>query len=138
MYGDGPSIKVESAQSAMNGQDPRIKPDPDSLAPSPGPHSDDEDAGDLVFTGAQQGLYLAKVPNFLWESWEKMDDDQEIQIGTLRVEGGLGDIKRVLLISFALRFASCYMRSRAPITNHVDIDEPSPIARSGRHPRASQ
>ena len=101
IYGvDAPSIKVEPAQPALNGQDPRIKPDPDSLGASPAPQLDDdiyEDAGDLEFSGAEQGLYLTKVPKFLWESWSKLDDNQEIQIGTIRVEGNLNDIKRVCI-----------------------------------------
>lgn len=103
-YGaDGPSIKVEPAQPALNGQDPRIKPDPDSLGASPGPQLEDdiyEDAGDLEFNGAEQGLFLAKVPKFLWDTWSKLDDNQEIQIGTVRVEGSLSDIKRVRLMLY--------------------------------------
>lgn len=99
MYGvDAPSIKVESAQHGQNSQDPQIKPDPESLGASPGPQVEDdiyEDAGDLEFGGAEQGVFLAKVPKFLRESWSKLDDNQEIQIGTIRVEGGLDDIKRV-------------------------------------------
>ena len=101
MYGaDTPSLKVESAQPALNGQDPRVKPDPESLGASPGPQLDDdiyEDAGDLEFSGAERGIYLTKFPKFLWENWSKLDDNQEIQIGTVRVEGGLNDIKRVFL-----------------------------------------
>lgn len=96
--GDAPSIKVEPTQPDPNGQDARIKPDPDSLGASPGPQLEDdiyEDAGDLEFSGAEQGLYLAKVPKFLWDNWSKLDDNQEIQIGTVRVEGDLNDIKRV-------------------------------------------
>ena len=99
MYGAGtPSVKVDSAQTALNGQDSRIKPDPDSLGASPGPQLEDdvyEDAGDLEFNGAERGLYLTKFPKFLWENWSKLDDNQEIQIGTIRVEGSLDDIKRV-------------------------------------------
>ena len=99
MYGaDALSIKVESAQHAANGQDVRVKPDPDSLGASPGPQLEDdiyEDAGDLDFTGADHGFYLTKLPKFLWDSLSKLDANQEIQVGTIRVEGEMDDIKRV-------------------------------------------
>lgn len=97
-YGaDVPSIKFE-AGAPMNGQVQRIKPDPDSVGASPAAQIDEdiyEDAGDLDFTGAEQGVYLTRLPKFLWESWSKLDDGQEIQVGTIRVEGIPGDIKRV-------------------------------------------
>lgn len=52
-----------------------------------------EDAGDLEFydkTGnpSLETLYLARIPRYMWEAWEKLTnrlgDDDEIQIGTLR------------------------------------------------------
>ena len=93
---DIPSIKVEGG--AANGQGPRIKQDPDAMATSPAAHSEEdlyEDAGDLDFMGSEQSVYLTRIPKFLWECWSKLDDDQEIQIGRLRVEGQPGEIKRV-------------------------------------------
>ena len=54
-----------------------------------------EDAGDLDFTDAAKSLLLVKVPNWLWKTWEDMGEDQEIQIGTVRVEGDLKKPKRV-------------------------------------------
>ena len=96
MYGvDAPSIKVEPARPFANGQESHIKPDPDSIGASPGPQLEDdiyEDTGDLEFAGAEQDFFLTKLPKFLWESWSKMDDNQEIQIGTVRVEGGLDNL----------------------------------------------
>lgn len=96
MYGaEAPSIKVDPAQSVMSSQEPRIKPDPDTLGASPGPQLEDdiyEDTGDLEFAGAERDFYLTKVPKFLWDSWDKLDDNQEIQIGTVRVEGGLANL----------------------------------------------
>jgi transcription initiation factor TFIIF subunit beta len=69
--------------------DTLVKPDPDALGASPAAFTDDdiyEDAGDLEFnTDLEfQKLYLARVPKYLWESWSKLDDDAEIQIGTVR------------------------------------------------------
>ena len=95
-YGsDVPSIKVENP---TNDQTPHIKPEADSLGASPAAHTDDdvyEDAGDLEFAGADQGLYLTRIPKFLWERWSQLDDNQEITIGTVRVEGGLEKLKKV-------------------------------------------
>ncbi|KAL9638716.1 MAG: hypothetical protein Q9164_001389, partial [Protoblastenia rupestris] len=96
---DIPSIKVEGG--AANGQGPRIKQDPDAMATSPAAHSEEdlyEDAGDLDFMGSEQSVYLTRIPKFLWECWSKLDDDQEIQIGRLRVEGQPGEIKRMSMM----------------------------------------
>lgn len=95
---DVPSIKVETLQDAASGPDVRIKPDPDGLAASSGqPVEEDiyEDAGDLDFSGANQGFYLTKLPKFLWDSLSKLDAKQEIQVATIRIEGDMRDIKRV-------------------------------------------
>ena len=102
MYAADPlAVKLEPAQSTTNGQDLQIKPDPDAFVASPGPQIEEdifEDAGDLDFSGAEQGLFLAKVPKFLYERWSNLTNDEEIHIGTVRVEGALDDIKRVRLV----------------------------------------
>jgi transcription initiation factor TFIIF subunit beta len=69
--------------------DTLIKPDPDAPGASPGAASEEdiyEDAGDLEFNtdSAFQALYLARVPKYVWDAWSKLDDDAEIQIGTMR------------------------------------------------------
>jgi transcription initiation factor TFIIF subunit beta len=69
---------------------PEIKADPDALGASPSAFDEDdiyEDAGDLEFNNdpQYQNLYLARVPNFVWDAWSKLDDDAEIQIGTIRM-----------------------------------------------------
>ena len=97
-------IKVENP---MNGQTPHIEPDPDSVGASPTAHTDDglyEDAGDLEFADADQGLYLTRVPKFLWERWSQLDDNQEVTIGTVKVESGPENIKRVYHCPFTLHF----------------------------------
>jgi transcription initiation factor TFIIF subunit beta len=88
---------MNSTYGIGSGQEPQIKPDPDSLGASPAAQDDDvyEDAGDLDFSESEPGLYLTRIPKFLWDKWSKLDDNQEIQIGTVRVEGKLSDIKRV-------------------------------------------
>ena len=80
------------------GAEPDIKPklEPDVL--SPGVQSEEdvyEDAGDLDFTNSRHNVYLTRLPKFLWTSWSQMDDDAEIQLGTMRVEGDLEHPKRV-------------------------------------------
>ena len=54
-----------------------------------------EDAGDLDFTSANQSVWLSRLPKQLWEHWAHLNDDDEIEIGTMRVEGPPEDIKRV-------------------------------------------
>ncbi|KAI4266823.1 MAG: hypothetical protein L6R38_008527 [Xanthoria sp. 2 TBL-2021] len=93
-------VKMEYNGPAMNGIDGNVKVEPPSAAASPAPQSDDdiyEDAGDLDFSHAVQGLYLTRIPKYLWESWSTLDDDEEIRLGTMRVEGGLEDVKRMSL-----------------------------------------
>ncbi|KAL7932629.1 transcription initiation factor IIF, beta subunit domain-containing protein [Trichoderma chlorosporum] len=71
-----------------------VKPEP---AASPMAIDEDdlfEDAGDLDFYDKSipgntfETLYLARVPKYMWDAWikltEKLGDDDEIQIGTLR------------------------------------------------------
>jgi transcription initiation factor TFIIF subunit beta len=73
--------------------DTLIKPDPDIKGASPGVLAADddiyEDAGDLEFNTNHtwQALYLARVPKGLWEAWSKLDDDAEIELGTIRSTG---------------------------------------------------
>jgi transcription initiation factor TFIIF subunit beta len=76
-----------------------VKTDPDNKEHT-GVLSDEdiyEDTGDLDFSQAGQNVWLTRVPKVLWEHWSKLDDDEEIRIGTVRVEGDPTDIKRVSL-----------------------------------------
>jgi transcription initiation factor TFIIF subunit beta len=80
------------------GATPFIKPDPDSKDAQSGTLSDEdiyEDTGDLDFSNANQNVWLTRIPRTLWEHWSQLDDDEEIQIGTVRVEGDANDTKRV-------------------------------------------
>ncbi|GAB7356218.1 hypothetical protein MBLNU459_g6796t1 [Dothideomycetes sp. NU459] len=64
-----------------------VKPDPASLAsPALHHHDDDdyEDTGELQIP-AQNGAWLAKLPKWLWEAWSTLEDDQEIEIGKMRI-----------------------------------------------------
>lgn len=65
-----------------------LKPDPETAGASP-PTDDDiyEDTGDLEFNTDPnyQNLYLARIPKYLWKEWSELDDDTEIQLGTVRI-----------------------------------------------------
>ena len=89
----------------------QVKPDPDAMYIKPDPDSKDailadlddddlyEDAGDLDFSEAGQNLWLSRLPRQLWENWAQIDDDdEEIEIGTMRIEGRPGDLKRVCFV----------------------------------------
>lgn len=81
---------------------PSIKPDPDAKGtPLSGISDEDfyEDAGDLDFTNAAQSVWLSRIPRSLWEHWSHIDDDEEIELGTIRIEGQPNDIKRVRAIT---------------------------------------
>lgn len=47
----------------------------------------DEDTGDLDFSQAPQQLWTSHIPKTLWEALSKLQDEDEIEIGTIRVEG---------------------------------------------------
>lgn len=90
-----PQVKQDPDTSS-----PYIKPDPDSKEAIAAALDEDdlyEDAGDLDFTNAAQNVWLSRIPRSLWENWSKLDDEEEIQVGTIRIEGEPSDIKRVRL-----------------------------------------
>lgn len=63
---------------------------------TPSPYMDDideaiEDAGDLDFSKAQTKFWLSHLPRSLWESLSQMGDDDEVVLGTMRIEGQNGE-----------------------------------------------
>ncbi|MCJ1251569.1 hypothetical protein MMC30_008804 [Trapelia coarctata] len=83
----------------MNGAGSNIKIESELKGLSPGGPSDEdiyEDAGDLEFTIATEEIYLTRIPKFLWKSWSLLEADEEIHLGTVRVEGDLERPKRVM------------------------------------------
>jgi TFIIF, beta subunit N-terminus len=96
-----PTIKVERDDSVTIGPgELKVKPDPESTGASPSAMSEDdiyEDAGDLDFSiGEDKSVWLMRVPKFLWESWDKIGDDEEVELGKVRVEQGRGVPDKVL------------------------------------------
>lgn len=79
------------ADSTYIKPEPYIKPDPEAIPAAPVDDDDlYEDAGDLEFfdqfgdQGSFGQAYLARVPKDLWEAWDSLPDDAEIEIGTMR------------------------------------------------------
>ncbi|KZF23855.1 hypothetical protein L228DRAFT_246706 [Xylona heveae TC161] len=95
MATNGVTVKTEP------GVEPRIKPDPDSAEQSPVAFEDEdiyEDAGDLDFSHAGNPVWLMRIPKILWENWSNIGDDEEIQIGTVRLEGTQQHVNRLSLL----------------------------------------
>ncbi len=93
-----PTVNVEHASAS------HIKAELGDGAPSPYMDEDDlyeEDAGDLDFSQAQQQLWLSHIPRSLWETWSSLGDDEEIEIGTIRVEGTNTEPRRVRRLSIS-------------------------------------
>ncbi len=64
-----------------------VKPEPDEGSPTPMDEDIYEDAGDLEFfdpNSHEGSLYLARVPHYVWAAWDTLDEDEEIQVGTVR------------------------------------------------------
>ncbi len=64
-----------------------VKAEPDDASPAPLDEDIYEDAGDLDFfepTSQNANLYLARVPQYVWDAWDKLDADSEIPSGTIR------------------------------------------------------
>ena len=90
LNGGLPSLKVEDASSMM------IKDEAMDDALSPYMEDDIyEDAGDLDFTNAEKRVWLSHIPRSLWETLSTLEGDDEIEIGTLRVEGTESQPSRV-------------------------------------------
>jgi transcription initiation factor TFIIF subunit beta len=132
----------------------QVKPDPDAMYIKEDPDSKDtvladiddddlyEDAGDLDFTAAAQNVWMSRLPRQLWEHWSQLDDDEEIEIGTVRIEGDANDLKRVrskshVLLhirdsdnSFTLRsacgFTSAQITKTFPKTTHSNNKRSTP------------
>ena len=86
-----PVVKVEQAPS------PDFKDEPSEDGTTPFPDDDDlyEDPGDLDFSAAQQSLWLSHIPRSLWEALTQIEDEEEVEVGTLRIEGANSTNDRV-------------------------------------------
>ncbi|KAG8628050.1 hypothetical protein KVT40_003923 [Elsinoe batatas] len=69
-------------------EDVKIKPDPASaLTPMAVDEDEYEDTGELHINGSEEtnGAWLAKLPKWLWEAWANIAEDEEIELGKVRV-----------------------------------------------------
>ncbi|KAF2151338.1 hypothetical protein K461DRAFT_280127 [Myriangium duriaei CBS 260.36] len=72
-----PGIKME--------EDVKIKPDPATATERSLIDEDEyEDTGELQIRGMDQA-WLAKIPKWLWEAWTNIAEDDEIELGKVRV-----------------------------------------------------
>lgn len=67
---------------------------------------DFEDTGELTIPPDVKVMWLMRIPRILWETWATADDDEELQIGNIRVWQGQkeGQEQKVglLLLSWSL------------------------------------
>lgn len=98
MSGPVPTFKLEGTL------DQHVKMEPTEDTPSPAALSDgyvddgEVDDPELDFKQARQDIWLSRVPKHLWEALSKAGDNDEIEIGTIRVEGNLDQPQRVSLM----------------------------------------
>ncbi|RDA86621.1 hypothetical protein CP532_1044 [Ophiocordyceps camponoti-leonardi (nom. inval.)] len=113
-----------------------VKPEPEEEKPTVPLEDDDldEDAGDLEYYDKTvnnhqfETLYLARVPRYMWDAWlkiaERLGDDDEIQIGTLRTwnqsevdaDGATHDVTKLRM----LLDAKC--PEHQPLPREYDLD----------------
>jgi transcription initiation factor TFIIF subunit beta len=66
-------------------EQPQIKPDPDAGASF---MDEADETPDLEFYDVAEDsnsrMYLTRLPNYVWDAWAGLDDDAEIEIGTIR------------------------------------------------------
>lgn len=89
---NGANVKMEMDAG------PHIKAEPtDGASLSPYMDEDDiyEDSGDLDFSNGVTPLWLTRLPAALWTSLSDLAEDEEIEVGTVRIEGNIADPKRV-------------------------------------------
>lgn len=68
-----------------------IKPEPGIKHEGDGDDDLYEDAGDLDMLQGETGVWLVKMPKWVMERWHEIDDDEEIQIGTVKVAQTAGN-----------------------------------------------
>ena len=90
-------IKMEGGNAHSSG-DPLVKTEPFHVDASPAEELDDdiyEDAGDVDFADYSTEAFLTRIPKYLWKTWSDSNEEQDIQVGTIRVEGPLDNPQAV-------------------------------------------
>lgn len=101
--------------------DPALKPDPDAMDDASPMAVDayEDDVGDLDLDfyspvdangnqSAQDQLFMARVPTYVWAAWDKIDDDTPIEIGKLRVWSEPDKKQGTKVRPLPQSFPSCY------------------------------
>lgn len=109
MSGPVPTFKLEGTDNAHIKVEDVLPPSPSGLSDT---YMDDGDLDDpaLNFDGMNQQVWMSKLPKYLWETLAKLGDpktldealssipdNQEIDLGTIRVEGDMERPERVSL-----------------------------------------
>lgn len=109
MSGPVPTFKLESADNTNIKLEDAMPESPTALSDA---YMDDGDIDDpaLSFDGVNQQLWMSKLPKYLWETLAKIGDpkfidealanipdNQEIDLGTIRIEGDFDKPDRVSL-----------------------------------------
>ena len=96
-----PPIKAEPGTETI----PQIKPDPDMNSPNIKSEllDDDmyEDAGDLDLSGGGRPVWLVKLPQFIADRWNELNDDEEITLGVVKLPPQASDEPSVCVPSGA-------------------------------------
>ena len=96
-----PSVKLEAAgikqEQGLSSSEMKVEP---GFKAEPGYADDDElyeDAGDLDVSNGDRAVWLVKLPQFLAERWKDIDEDEEIVLGTVKVDRNAPDQKTVCM-----------------------------------------
>ena len=74
----------------------RVKQEPNSTTSAGFMDDDeDEDTGELHIPSSLRGIWLTWIPKMLWDSWASIDEDEEIQVGLVRVWSPAGSERKV-------------------------------------------
>ena len=84
LEGDDLNVKMEDASSPSAVSDAYM--------------DDADDDPELNFDEVNKLLWTSKVPKYLWEVLAKASDDEEIELGTIRVEGSFDNPERISLM----------------------------------------
>ncbi len=78
-----------AANGIMKQEDAAVKSEAHTVPISTFMDEDDfEDTGELTIPPDVNGMWLMRIPRILWETWATADDDEELQIGNIRVWQG--------------------------------------------------
>ena len=96
------SMKLEAGTKQESGLSPsEIKTEPGFKTELGHAGNDElyEDAGDLDLSNGDRAVWLVKLPQFLAERWNDINEDEEIVLGAVKVDRNAPDQKNVCPVS---------------------------------------